>query len=95
MPEGVLFFGRRHLRAGLFRRKAASSDGDPSRGLRQVPGAGDGFAAGVISASLEGFSVPEMTERANALGAMKTMVESDNEGLQDREALAQFLSRNR
>jgi 2-dehydro-3-deoxygluconokinase len=58
-------------------------------------GAGDGFAVGVLSAYLEGLSVPEMTERANAIGAMQVMVESDNEGLPDRAELEQFLKQNR
>ena len=44
-------------------------------------GAGDGFAAGVISATLEGLDDKKILERGNAIGAMQVMNLSDNEGL--------------
>ena len=45
-------------------------------------GAGDGFAAGVISATLEGLDDKKILERGNAIGAMQVMNLSDNEAFQ-------------
>ena len=53
-------------------------------------GAGDGFAAGVISGRLEGLSMPEMVRRGNAIGALQVMNIGDNEGLPDRTRLELF-----
>lgn len=53
-------------------------------------GAGDGFAAGVLSALLEGLSLPEAIRRGNALGARQVTVLGDNEGLPTREELEEF-----
>ncbi len=50
-------------------------------------GAGDGFAAGVISALAEGLSLREACDRGNAIGAIQLTSESDNEGLPTREEL--------
>ena len=50
-------------------------------------GAGDGFAAGIISAWLEGMELPDMARRGNAIGAIQVSVQSDNEGLPTREEL--------
>lgn len=63
----------------------------------QVPvvdtvGAGDGFAAGIISAVLEGMGKEKVLERGNALGAIQVMHLSDNEGLPDPEQLAGFFA---
>lgn len=54
-------------------------------------GAGDGFAAGVISGHLEGLCVADMVSRGNAIGAIQVMHISDNAGLPTREKLAAFL----
>jgi 2-dehydro-3-deoxygluconokinase len=54
-------------------------------------GAGDGFAAGVLSGLLDGLSVHESVERGCAIGAMVVMVNGDIEGLPDRELLAEFI----
>ena len=54
-------------------------------------GAGDGFAAGVISATLEGLDDQEILERGNAVGAMQVMNLSDNEGLPTISDLQEFL----
>lgn len=54
-------------------------------------GAGDGFAAGFESAILEGCSLEEALRRANAIGAIQIMQESDNEGLPTREELEHFM----
>ncbi len=50
-------------------------------------GAGDGFAAGVISALAEGLSLREACDRGNAIGAIQLTSESDNEALPTREQL--------
>lgn len=54
-------------------------------------GAGDGFAAGVLSALLEGHSLAGAVQRGNAVGAMQLMSAGDNEGLPSREQLAAFM----
>lgn len=58
-------------------------------------GAGDGFAVGVISAYLEGLTLPEMADRGNAVGAIQVTVESDNEGLPTPEELKVFQKSHR
>ena len=54
-------------------------------------GAGDGFAAGVISGVLEGLSLEDAVLRGNAIGTIQIMHVSDNEGLPTREELARFM----
>ncbi|GAB2552059.1 sugar kinase [Gracilibacillus alcaliphilus] len=54
-------------------------------------GAGDGFAAGVISGLLEALSLEEAVARGNAIGAIVTTVNGDVEGLPDREELTRFI----
>lgn len=56
-------------------------------------GAGDGFATGIISASLEGLSLAQMVDRGNAIGAIQVTFASDNEGLPTQEELADFQKR--
>ncbi|NEG69496.1 sugar kinase [Bifidobacterium choloepi] len=53
-------------------------------------GCGDGFAAGVLSALLEGLDIEEATYRGCMLGAIQTQHVSDNEGLPNRTQLAEF-----
>lgn len=55
-------------------------------------GAGDGFAAGFISALAEGLDCINAVRRGNAVGAMQVMSEGDNEGLPTREELNRFIS---
>ncbi|MDN2486953.1 sugar kinase [Kosakonia sacchari] len=50
-------------------------------------GAGDGFAVGVISALLEGKTMPEAVRRGNAIGALAIQVPGDSEGLPTRSEL--------
>lgn len=50
-------------------------------------GAGDGFAAGVVSALLEGRSVPEAVRRGAWIGARAVQVLGDTEGLPTRAQL--------
>lgn len=54
-------------------------------------GAGDAFAAGVLSALLDGFPIVEAAKRGNAMGAMVTMVNGDVEGLPNRADLFSFM----
>lgn len=54
-------------------------------------GAGDGFAAGVESALMEGLSLEEAVRRGNAVGTIQIMNPSDNEGLPTREELKHFM----
>ena len=50
-------------------------------------GAGDGFAAGVISALLEGRSVADAARRGAWIGARAVQVSGDTEGLPTRAQL--------
>jgi len=53
-------------------------------------GAGDGFAAGVLSGLLDDLSVGEAVKRGCAIGAMVCTVNGDIEGLPDRQELQRF-----
>jgi 2-dehydro-3-deoxygluconokinase len=55
-------------------------------------GAGDGFAAGVLSGLLDQLTVGEAVQRGCAIGAMVCTVNGDIEGLPDREELKHFTS---
>lgn len=54
-------------------------------------GAGDGFAAGVLSGMLDGLNLEESVQRGCAIGALVTMVSGDIEGLPDRETLNAYI----
>ncbi|HZG85364.1 sugar kinase [Paenibacillus sp.] len=56
-------------------------------------GAGDGFAAGLLSGLLDGLPLKESVRRANAVGAAVTMASGDVEGLPDRADLERFMER--
>lgn len=51
-------------------------------------GAGDGFAVGLISALLEGKTLPQAVRRGNKIGSLAIQVLGDSEGLPTREELA-------
>lgn len=55
-------------------------------------GAGDGFAAGCISALKEGLPLKEAIRRGNAIGAIQLTCKGDNEGLPTREELEKFMN---
>jgi 2-dehydro-3-deoxygluconokinase len=55
-------------------------------------GAGDGFAAGLISAHLDGLSEAASLERAAAVGALAITSPGDKDGLPDRAGLARVLA---
>ena len=63
----------------------------PEHEMEKVLYAGDGFASGVISATLEGLDDKKILERGNAIGAMQVMNLSDNEGLPTINGLNEFL----
>lgn len=52
-------------------------------------GAGDGFAVGVISALLEGRTLPQAVARGNKIGSLAIQVPGDSEGLPTRAQLAE------
>ena len=56
-------------------------------------GAGDGFAAGAISALAEGLSLREAAARGNVIGAIQVTNKSDNEGLPTRSQLDEIMER--
>ena len=61
--------------------------GFPVKEVIDTVGAGDGFAAGVVSALLEGRSVPEAVRRGAWIGARAVQVLGDTEGLPTRAEL--------
>jgi 2-dehydro-3-deoxygluconokinase len=58
-------------------------------------GAGDGFAAGLISGHLDGLDVVDALERAAAVGALATTSPGDKDGLPTRAELDAFLAEHR
>jgi 2-dehydro-3-deoxygluconokinase len=54
-------------------------------------GAGDGFAAGVLSAINEGLTLKEAVKRGNAIGTIQVQSIGDNDGLPTREELKHFM----
>ena len=63
--------------------------GFPVEKVIDTVGAGDGFAVGVISALLEGRSVPEAVRRGAWIGARAVQVLGDSEGLPTRAELVE------
>lgn len=58
-------------------------------------GAGDGFAAGLVTALIEGESLKDAVIRANAVGAMAVQAPGDNDGYPTPEELVAFLEKNK
>lgn len=76
--------------AGAYYSSAQGSGRVPAFPVAQVVdtvGAGDGFAVGVISALLEGASVPAAVRRGAWIGARAVQVRGDTEGLPTRAEL--------
>lgn len=65
--------------------------GCPVKKVVDTVGAGDGFAAGIISALNEGLTLKEAVRRGNAVGAIQITSRGDNEGLPTPEQLEEFL----
>ena len=79
--EGAYFAGHTEVETGYV----------PAFPVAQVVdtvGAGDGFAVGVISALLEGLTLPDAVKRGVWIGARMVQVLGDNEGLPTRAELA-------
>ncbi|MGF6772117.1 2-dehydro-3-deoxygluconokinase [Paraburkholderia sp. GAS199] len=78
---------------GAYFRTADSADsfgtvaGQPVAKVVDTVGAGDGFAVGVVSALLEGKSLPDAVARGNRIGALAIQVIGDSEGLPGRAEL--------
>ena len=99
-PEGVAQFYRR-LGARLVVVKLGAEgayydsdvagtgrvEGFPVREVIDTVGAGDGFAAGVVSALLEGRAVPDAVRRGAWIGARAVQVLGDTESLPTRAQL--------
>ena len=66
--------------------------GFPVETIVDTVGAGDGFAAGVLSALREGLSLEDAVRRGNAIGAIQVMSLGDNDGLPTREELDAFMN---
>jgi 2-dehydro-3-deoxygluconokinase len=81
-PEGAYYEGRH---AGQEVRGMVP--GFPVAEVVDTVGAGDGFAAGAISALLEGRSVPDAVRRGAWIGARAVQVPGDTEGLPSRAEL--------
>ena len=54
-------------------------------------GAGDGFAAGVLTGLMEGLSMRDAVRRGAAIGAIQVMSRGDNEGLPTPAELERFM----
>lgn len=54
-------------------------------------GAGDGFAAGVLSGLMEGLPLQNAVQRGNAIGAIQVMSRGDNDGLPTRGQLDTYM----
>mgnify|MGYP001198266911 CR=1 FL=1 len=55
-------------------------------------GAGDGFAAGILSGMIDELTIEESVQRGCAIGAMVTTVNGDIEGLPNRDLLFSFMN---
>ncbi|ANU14570.1 2-dehydro-3-deoxygluconate kinase [Planococcus halocryophilus Or1] len=66
-------------------------DGFPVEKIVDPVGAGDGFAAGIISGILRQEPMKQVVRRANAIGAMVVGVSGDIEGLPYFEAVEKFM----
>lgn len=71
-----------------------SVPGFPVREVVDTVGAGDGFAAGLISALMEGKNLKEAVIRANATGALAVQSPGDNDGYPTPEELLKFYEEN-
>ncbi len=67
------------------------SSGFPVEKIVDTVGAGDGFAAGVVSALAEGETLEQAAFRGNVIGAVQITHKSDNEGLPTRQRLSEII----
>lgn len=66
--------------------------GFPVKQVIDPVGAGDGFAAGIISGLLRNTSLAETVKRANAIGAIVVGVHGDVEGLPTNDEVTRYIS---
>ncbi|WP_226681953.1 sugar kinase [Sutcliffiella horikoshii] len=66
--------------------------GFPVKTVVDPVGAGDAFAAGILSGLLDGLPIESIVQRGNGMGALATQTEGDFEGLADRDQLEQLMS---
>ncbi len=71
--------------------KSGYSEAFPVKKRVDTVGAGDGFAAGVVSALAEGETLEEAAFRGNVIGAVQISHKSDNEGLPTRQELSEII----
>ena len=71
--------------------RSGVSAGFPVERVVDTVGAGDGFAAGVVSALAEGETLEQAAFRGNVIGAVQITHKSDNEGLPTREELGKII----
>lgn len=71
--------------------RAGYSAGIKVNKIEDTVGAGDGFAAGVLSSLAEGETLEEAALRGNAIGAIQVAHKSDNEGLPTRQELGRVI----
>ena len=103
-PEGIAeWYHRRGVKnvivklgtdGAYFSEKGGKSGISPAFPVKEVVdtvGAGDGFAAGVLSALAEGETLEEAAFRGNVMGAVQVAHKSDNEGLPTREQLGHII----
>lgn len=76
-------------------RESGYVDAFPVETIVDTVGAGDGFAAGVLSALQEGLPIAEAVRRGNGVGAIQVMSRGDNDGLPTREELDAFMAGER
>lgn len=101
--EGIIaFYLERGVQAVVIKQGGTGALVGTKEGVTPVPGfpvdkvvdtvgAGDGFAAGFISALQEGKSLAEAVQRGNGVGAIQVTCRGDNEGLPTRAELAEFM----
>ncbi len=70
-------------------------EGFPVKRVVDTVGAGDGFAAGILSGILQKKSLAECGRLANAIGALATMATGDMEGYPTRLQVQQFLGESK
>lgn len=69
----------------------------PSFKVNQVidtVGAGDGFAAGIISGLLDQLTLKETIQRGNAIGALAVQTAGDNDNYPDKKTLTSFFNKS-
>ena len=95
LNQGVSFVVIKMGPGGAFYKSSLDSGFVPGFKVERVVdtvGAGDGFAAGVISGLLEKLDVRSAVSRGNALGALAVMSPGDMDGLPNRAKLDAFLA---